>query len=184
MHLFCLNFRLRDGMSLNFGNWGNCTMFVEDLNAIGKNIAVEIPKDHAVHFKEMCKLFAFINSHDHDQAVDEYLLNLTLVGSANATNASAATNTAKSQLPLVESQGECSSQNVQRSDPRIHRNLPRLPSPIDSRQSFELDIFTIVVQFIHDLDPEMNLFPFGSTQYGVTHLNANYNLLVTTGETL
>lgn len=186
---FARCFRLRDGMSSQFGNWGNCTMFVEDLNAIGKNITAEIPTDHAVHFKEMCKLFALISSHEHDQAIDEYLLKLSQAQSANATNGSA-------ERTVVEIAG-CSSQSLQREDPRIRKNLssnhdvrltekqatiPRLPATMETRQSFELEIFTIVVQFIHDLDPTMKLFPFGSTQYGIKYPNANFNLLVTTGE--
>lgn len=163
-------------------------MFVEDLIAVGKNITAETSEEHAVHFKEMCKLFAFINPHDHDESVDEYLLKLSLERSANANEINGSSALALPDRSVnrnfVQVAG-CSSQNLQRSDPRIRAiesSIPRVPSPMKSRGSFELDIFTIVVQFIHHLDPGMKLFPFGSTQYGIKYPNVNYNLLVTTGE--
>lgn len=146
-------------------------MFVEDLNAVGKNITAEIPEEHAVHFKEMCKLFALINAPEHDAAIDEYLLKLSLARSPNANANAMNTN---SVPPLME-------RSVR--DPRIREKEPlRAQSIVDPRASFELEIFTVVVQFIYDLDPAMKLFPFGSTQYGIKYPNANYNLLVTTGE--
>lgn len=172
-------FRLRDGMSLHYRNWGNCTMFVEDLNATGKNITAEIPKEHAIHFKEMCKLFASINSNEQNRAIDEYV---SKIQSANTTNGS--THRIVDEVPA-----ECSSQNSNSNrNPRIIEKetlvARPLPSSIENRQKFEYEIFTIVVQFIHDLDPAMKLFPFGSTQYGIKYSNANFNLLVTTGEFL
>lgn len=166
-------------------------MFIEDLNAMGKNITAEIPADHVIQFKEMCKRFALIDSHEYDQAIDEYLLKLTLVWPSNAVNGSATINASSElHLPerLVNNVGEmagCSSQNLQRIHPRLHgkrTEIPRLPSLMDCRGGFEYEIFTIVVQFIHDLDPTLKLFPFGSTQYGIKYPNANFNLLITTGE--
>lgn len=169
-------------------------MFVEDLNAVGKNITAEIPEDHAVHFVAMCKLFSVIDSPEHDQAIDEYLMKLILVRSPIASNGSA-TASASTGLPMpmritnnnLDEMAGSSARNLQRVDPRLSEKqpeIPRLPSLMESRDGFEYEIFTIVVQFIHDLDPTMKLFPFGSTQYGIKYPNANYNLLVTTGEFL
>lgn len=186
---FCvllLIFRLRDGMSLRYRDWANCSMFVEDLIVVGKNIAAEVPEEHAAHFKEMCKIFAR-NSSEYDKAIDEHLLQLTLLRSENENAMNANSVPDRSLNRSLDEAAGCSPQSLHRNDPRIRgqKSIPRLPrlvEPRDRFERFEYEIFAIIVQFIHDLDPGMKLFPFGSTQYGIKHPNADYNLLVTTGE--
>lgn len=136
-------------------------MFVEDLNVVGRNIMAEIPPDQAHNFKEMCKLFAFMDLHEQEQAVDLYLLKLSQV--RNASKNCTVFNNPNQDVGLIEN---------------------RLPSTsvADVRKLFEMDIFTVVAQYIHELDPTLKLFPFGSTQYGFTFPNTNFNLLITTGE--
>lgn len=165
------------------------------MNAIGVNIAADIPEDQANNFKEMCQLFASINKHEHDQAVDEYLLKLSPL--AKTATASAATNVSSDMTPVNNANdiAGCSAQvfpiirellSSNQNDRSIEQETTvsqSVPSVPQARQNFELEIFKILVQFIHNLDPTMKLFPFGSTQYGVASPNAtNFNLLITTGE--
>lgn len=173
-------------------------MYVEDLNAAGVNIAADIPEDQAKNFKEMCQLFASMNEHEHDRVVDEYLLKYSQIRLVNTATASAAKNASKNLISANNSNDTAghSTQNLQKDSPIIREllssnqnvclieqemTIPQEPSDLQVRTKFELEIFTILVQFITDLDPTMKLFPFGSTQYGVPSLYANFNLLITTG---
>lgn len=167
-------------------------MYVEDLIGMGINMTAEIPEDHAIHFKEMCKLFASIDSHELSQSVDEYLLRLSSLRSANTIN-----DPAHSEMPSAErttnridETAASSSQHLQRHnsccsrDPRLAGNEPvntLLMSAEGNRQCFEVEMFALVAQFVLDLDPTMRVFPFGSTQYGIASINSNFNLLITTG---
>lgn len=181
-------------------------MYVEDLNAIGINITAEIPDDQAIHFKEMCKLFASIDSHEHNECIDEYLLRLSPLRSVNTLIDSVALNrncempsterttshidvTATSALPHLQQQNDTRTQANSNGNQgvRLMEKVTintRLPSATVNRQQFELEIFAIIVQFVLDLDPAMKLFPFGSTQYGLASINSNFNLLITTGQFL
>lgn len=83
-YIFYLIIRLREGVKSNQSNWEDCTMFVQDLISPGVNVTVEITKEEADNFVEVCKM----NAHPiiHDRIIDNYVLKLSESRLASRSN--------------------------------------------------------------------------------------------------
>lgn len=119
----CVNSRLRECPKSNQANCDDCTMFVQDLISPGTNITVEITKEEANNFKQICKMLA--TQSIHELVIDEYVLKLSeLRSSSNLTAVS----------PMEKSVTEFSEVSLQ--------SLQRFKVEIEKRQNLDEGCFS------------------------------------------
>lgn len=119
----CVNFRLRERAKSNQANCDDCTMFVQDLTSPGTNITVEITKEEADNFKEICKILA--SQSIHEQVIDEYVLKLSELRSSSNLNV---------VIPMEKSVTEFSEASLQ--------SLKRFKVEIEKRQNLDEGCFS------------------------------------------
>lgn len=153
---------MRNGINACPKNWHNCTMWVQDFISLSTNITAEIPKPEVDNFIKMCQMFA---SHEP---------RITITPKIQSAAPKTATNTLKNEtvsviddkkvLDLIQQEisGDC------------------VPNDLETRHCFEQTIVATLTQCIGKFDASLQLFPFGSSQYGIKWPNSNFNILVVT----
>lgn len=134
-------------------NWENCAMWVQDAISLGTNITAEITEFEANSFVRMCNTFA------------EYPKYSTIARSLKQSELN--TNQVMDLVRLIEKD---ISQSIETSQ-------------LQARKQFESEIISTLEKYIHEFDPSLKLYPFGSSHYGIRITNANLNILVTTSKT-
>lgn len=157
------------------GNWKNCSMYVQDPISPSTNITAELTKYEVDNFIKMCKIFA-----TYESIVDSSYV------SPMSSASSACSLSSASQLSSRSSADKALPQNNQNIDVVssivVEMAQVRLVSFIETRQSNESEILAILRQYIHNHDSSLEIYPCGSTQYGIRFLNSNFNLLINTSK--
>lgn len=152
---------MRDSISANLKYWENCTMWVQDLIPPYLNITAEITDQEVGNFVRMCQLFADYSPKCYDDC------------SMTTPNA-----TCNVRLPLQNLKQDADFMSL------IQREISnsRLPSVLETRKRFELEITSMLARCVQKFDSSFKLYSFGSTQYDVRIANANFNVLISTSK--
>lgn len=129
-------------------------MWVQDAISLSTNITAEITEIEANSFVRMCNIFA------------EYRECSTI-----------ARNLRQSELNTIQVMDL-----VRLIEKDISKSIKSSQS--QARKQFELEIISTLEKYIHEFDPSLKLYPFGSSHYGIGITNANLNILVTTSKTV
>lgn len=203
------NSRLREGIKSNQSNWEDCTMYVQDLISPEINITVEITKEEADNFKEMCRMLAYSSIH-----IDACVL---LSDLRLASNWNTVLPVEKSFIELSEaslqslkrfkveidkmrhSDGFCFGNTVNTLIPNQENVLQDILQDVDeiskfsqiemdqllscskSRTISEREIINILSHLKTRNSAIISVAPFGSVTYGFGGQRTNFNILVDAG---
>lgn len=148
-------FSHEDGMSRPH-NPTDCAAYVEDLIMPHINITAEMSKREIGHFVSMCRMFS------------ERTTDTEIISNETNTKRSLMQNAIRNSnlIDLIEQEMRCS----------------RVVQISKMRKQPETEIMSILTRYVHEFDPSLKLYPFGSSRFGVQLANTNFNLLISTGK--
>lgn len=173
-------------------------MLVQDIQSPGVNITAEISAGVAQNFKKMCN--AFLTNELHKFFLDEYIAKLpqlrlpeSVIGSNLSLNsiASIKSNVSKSSAESSSVRNASSAGSV--LDDWDETTMKCILSYIRGETTNEdiidksqilfrnLNITSILGEFIEKFNENFKIESIGSTQYGISHAEANLNLFIHTG---
>lgn len=138
-------------------------MCVQDTVSLGVNITAEITKNEVDNFVHMCQLFS-----EHEPKFDDE----RMISHVTPTN-------------LARDQTLSSDRNANWID-LIEQEIANChqPAALQMRHRAELKIISTLTKYIRDYKPSLQLYPYGSTQYGIKLACTNFNVLIVDGESL
>lgn len=117
------------------------------------NITAEISNEDADNFVKLCQMFS-----SHLPKLDE--VNLT--------------NDSIREIVNLNQRSEISRLTEEKIAATSH------PLLLGSRQRSEAEIISALYKYIHDFDASLEIHSFGSSRYGITASDANFNLFINT----
>lgn len=130
-------------------------MYVQDVVMPGLNIAAEIPKQEAMNFKAMCKMFSSHKPTNNNKSID---------------------------IPKVVVTRSTGIEQVANVFSLIDKEIGKAcnSSRLESREGFEEEIVSILTEYLTGPKAVLEIIPFGSSRYGFKRPYTNFNLLINT----